>query len=213
MKNLAFLFFACSAILLAFSCKDKDDDATTTPIPATDYFPLTAGSYWIYNWVKIDTLGNETPQVRMDTVTVVGDTVVNGLNYSIVEGTVFGGGVRHIYRDSSGYLVEAAGGTAEFSVSLNIALGNDTTWIGDMPAFWTSESMDVEPASVTVPAGTFESCLVKIQTIYPLEFDIPAGNRIYPYHYAKGVGLVKYRTSFLSSFDYLEARLSDYHIK
>ncbi|MBK8567288.1 MAG: hypothetical protein IPN76_29185 [Saprospiraceae bacterium] len=212
MKNLAYLFLAYT-IMLAFSCKDKDDDATTAPISATEYFPLSPGNYWIYNWVKIDTMGNETPYIRIDTVTVTGEEVVNGFTYAKVKGTNFGGEFEHLYRDSSGFLVKADGGTPVFSVNQGILLGQDTTWSGDFPLFWTEEKMKTGFSPVTVPAGTFEECLSKDLLIYPLGLESPFGVRTYPYYYAKGVGLVQHYISFYSTPDYYESRLVEYHIE
>lgn len=210
MKNPNLLLLSCLAMLV-FSC--KDDDATTNPTLATDYFPLTKGSYWIYDWYTIDSLGNEASIGRTDTLKVTGDTILNGIEYSVVEGTLLGTESLNFYRDSSGYLDDAWSVTPELSVDLGAELGQDTILIGDLQAFWTSESMEPELETVTVPAGKFESCLVKVKTLYPLEFDIPAGVRTYPHYFAKGVGMVKYRTSFLSSFDYLESRLVKYKIE
>ena len=210
MKNPILLLLSCLAMLV-FSC--KDDDTTTGPIPATDYFPLTTGSYWVYDWYTIDTDGVETLYGRTDTVKVTGDTMLNGFEYAIVEGTSLGSKFINFYRDSSGYLGDAWSETPEFVTTLDHDLGQDTIRFGEVLAFWKSQSMEAELETVSVPAGTFESCLVKVQTLHPLEFDIQAGVRTYPFHYAKGVGLVKYRTSFLSSFDYLESRLVEYNIE
>lgn len=215
MKNQAFLFLAFT--VFAFACKDKDDDTTSNPLPiaATDYFPLTQGSYWIYQWYKIDSQGNaEIWASYLDSIYVSGDSIINGITYAKVEGTYIKTPITYFYRDSSGFLVDENGGAPLFSTTLETeVLGVDTFSTEVAPLFWREYKMAANTSNVTVPAGTFDDCLQSILYLTSLEPDYEHGVRTYPLEYAKGVGLVRQRTSFYHSPDYLEGRLMRYNIE
>ena len=52
------LAFAIS--LLAFmACNKTDDNNPVIEKDPPNYFPMTTGSYWVYNTYKIDSMGNE----------------------------------------------------------------------------------------------------------------------------------------------------------
>lgn len=201
------------AVLFLFSCKDKDDDAKLNAVTATDYFPLTVGSYWVYQWYNIDNLGNETIRSTKDSVFVSADTIINGLTYAILQGTEFGNEIKRFYRDSSGFLVDEKGEIPLFTIHEEPALlGIDTFYASNAPWFWREYKMAAD-ANITVSAGTFENCLTAETYLNPIEPNAENGIRIYPFNYAEGIGLVRHRTSFYYEPLYLESRLISYHIE
>jgi hypothetical protein len=110
MKKL--LILALLAVLVIASCKkDKDDVQQIEPVPqSADYALFNTGSYWIYHWYKIDTLGNETFMDKTDSLYIAEDTIINGHTYQVKKGNFF---VTQNYlelcRDSSNYIVSHLG--------------------------------------------------------------------------------------------------------
>ena len=202
--------------MLVFSCKDKDDDATSNlPTPAIEYFPLTVGSYWVYDWYSIDALGNEEPYpLYHDSIYISGDTVIGGLTYSIMEGTHFNSDFRSFYRDSSGFLVNGEGGVPLFTTtSEQVQLGLDTIFIDSEPFAIVDTKMQPTATSITVPAGTFADCLTATTFVTSFDPNYPHGVREQPYYYAKGVGRILHRIAFYSTPGYFESKLAKYHIE
>ncbi len=201
--------------MLVFSCNCNDDEGPALPTPATEYMPLAVGNYWIYQWYKIDTLGNETLYGNtLDSIYVSGDTMINGNTYAILRGREFNSDIQYFYRDSSGYMVSAKSKIPLFTTtSTTERLGIDTLFIGTDPFLMNDKNMQPPTPSVTVPAGTFADCLSTITYMTAFEADYPHGVRTFPYQYAKGVGRLLHKVAFYSTADYYESRLVRYHVE
>ncbi len=204
--TLSALFFA-----LFFSCKN-DDDATGGPVQQSNYTPLTIGSYWVYDWVREDTLGNQTMMSQVDTMTVVGDTVLNGVEYAVLEGTFLGGPQTKFQRDSIGYLVNSNGAILFDSNNSTNLIFSDTIFAGPSPHVFMEYRMEGVITSVDVPAGIFQ-CVNYQGTIIPADPNHPHGTRITNQYYAEDIGLVRSRMFFFNSPDYIVSRLVAYHIE
>ncbi|MCF6307432.1 MAG: hypothetical protein L3J09_05700 [Flavobacteriaceae bacterium] len=74
MKKITFLFIA----ILAFSCSSDDDSTENDSVDAVfNYFPLTQGTFWIYN--------NDAEQTTTrDSLYIAGVEETNGINYTIL---------------------------------------------------------------------------------------------------------------------------------
>ena len=107
MKNVKTIFLFMSVLIA--SCSKCDDEMPATQQSDPNYFPLSQGSYWVYDWVKIDTLGNESSFNRRDSIYVAGDTLINNQNYKVLKGESFNPTLPLFYRDSSGFLVNEKG--------------------------------------------------------------------------------------------------------
>ncbi len=107
MKKL--LAFATLSLLIV-SCK-KEKTTTPDPVDQPTYtYVTTTGSYWVYSKYLQDSLGNETAIPDMDTITLVGDTLVNGKTYYKYSGDIsFYSSGTQFQRDSSGYVVDLYG--------------------------------------------------------------------------------------------------------
>lgn len=95
------------ATLLFASCS-KDDDSEECPQNTftNPYFPMNTGNYWVYEVVCKDEDGIQTGNTRIDSLIVVGDSLINGISYKVFEGFM---GTPWIYRDSLGYIVSNTG--------------------------------------------------------------------------------------------------------
>lgn len=110
-KILAFTILS----LAVLSCK-KDKIEPIEPQPANPSYThvKTVGSYWVYDWYDVDSIGNETPLSfnEKDTIRIVGDTTINGKIYQHYKGKQFNTPAEYYTRDSSGYVINMEGSIA-----------------------------------------------------------------------------------------------------
>jgi hypothetical protein len=200
-----------------FACTKDDNDSLPELSEAACYFPLTVGSYWIYNSYEIDSLNSEILISENDTMVITGDTSINGNRYSVFYGKRWVMGTfkaESFRRDSSGYIVNEAG-TIVFSQS-NLA----DTLFRAYPYDYDSSIfeygiMEIFPNQITLPAGTFDS--VYNYKLSVVDLDLP-DNTIgdQDYLYAPNVGRILRQNFYLHQFSeegkYYEERLVEYYI-
>lgn len=171
-------------------------------------YPLKTGTFWVYDFYKIDTAGVESYLAGNDTVKIIKDSIVNGNKYAVFKGS-YEGFSNNIFfrRDSSGYLVDEAGGIycsfTNFTDTFYTNLGGPN-WINIFIKMSHKDSI------ITVPAGTFVTSMLDIIQYFPSTFPYGHPAHIGPF-YSKGVGVIKYRTHGPLP-DYLESRLVNYYI-
>lgn len=217
MRNL-FLFSLL--VFLIVSCeKTIPTGGGDTPLPTeeADYFPLSIGSYWVYEHIDIDPLGQEKVRSQTDSVIISKDTLINGAIYYVLEGTNYpfnGGkwGVIDILRDSAGYIVNPLG-----EVKLSSSNFTDTLHVkkemhdGDL-LYTLSYRMEKEDVPRLVPAGTFNVINYRGTVVsYQDREDIP-NPRYLNTLYAEGVGNVLKTYFYFSSPNISEKRLLRYNI-
>jgi archaellum component FlaF (FlaF/FlaG flagellin family) len=197
----------CAALLLIAGCK-KDTAQLPEADKTTDYFPTTAGSYWVYdNYYQLSPTA--TPLYEgIDSTWIVKDSTINGRSY-----TVFATSVKNstsytikCYRDSSDYIVDAEG-TIVFALDKDHVLSEGTY----SDPYRYKDYLRQNDTSVTVPAGTFTSkCLIR--EIYAT--DSTWTDKDYASNfYSKDIGLIQYNYFFLSSpKEKYTRKLARYHI-
>lgn len=214
------LFLFTLLVFVIVSCeKTLPDGGVENPTPAegSDYFPLIVGSYWVYEHIDIDPLGQETVRAQSDSVTITRDTLINGSLYYVLEGSNYpfnGGkwGVIDILRDSVGYIVSSHG-----EVKLSSSNFTDTLTVKkEMHAgevlYTLSYRMEKEDLPCQVPAGTFNVINYKGTVVsYQDREDIP-NPRYLNTLYAEGVGNVLRTYFYFSSPNISEKRLLRYYI-
>jgi|SRR6218665_434210 len=210
MKNL--LLSAAVAAFCFSSCK-KDNNSPARghhSLGTTNYFPLSAGSYWVYEQVSIDTNGVET-FMESDSLYNVGDTVINGFTYTKQlayhdNGMVVIGAVR----DSANGCIINGYGNLLFSEYNS----TDTLQRWTVPGFlYGTYRMTETPEAVWTPAGTFIAKDLKGTFTYVSTW--PYTNPRYTHeYYADGVGMVK-QTFFFAGDprSNIHRRLIRYHIE
>lgn len=104
-KALIFTFLS----MLLLGCRKDDKINTEEPLEPTEEDALvkTKGSWWKYQWYKIDSTGTENSYALIDCVYVVGDTLINGNHYTHYQGTDFGQSTSWLWRQDNGQILGA----------------------------------------------------------------------------------------------------------
>jgi hypothetical protein len=198
-------------------------------VNSTDYFPLSEGSYWIYD--DLFSKGNTI------TRTIDGDSAVNDTTYSIMNETDdYGITTQSLFTNINDNYFEYARAD-KYTSSFQYAKANLTHLLflnknihaGD---YWESpEFQDVatfnqiivlkygykclkSDAIVTVNGKAFANvCIVEMRPqIHALKNPWGYTNEIYTYYYAKGIGLIYYNA--VSNFGYKKAewQIKSWHV-
>ncbi len=218
MNNLRWMFAAaiivaltsCKKNVISFEIEHDFGEESPTESTVSAYFPTTIGSYWIYETVTVDTLGNESPGMAGDTITIIGDTVINGNTFAIAEGTWLSSTKRQwYYRDSADYIVTSYGGLLVTDQATTETLGiNFIANVGTM-----YKMIDPNPGTISTPVGTFDNIIDARTDLWSLDpnyqWGTPRSDHSYFVH---GIGNVLQIIYFYSSPNYLHRRLTDYYI-
>lgn len=203
------------ATALTLAACNKDEEAPAPPPPAggsgiSAYSNLAIGNYWVYAIVQYDSLGNESPTSYTDSVTVVGDSVVNGNTFYIVQGTrpLHSPGnaqiIRSLQRDSADCIVSVSGSVI-FSLS---GLGSVLHQAVIPPSGTLTWSTLPDQVQHTVPAGTFTCYDTRGVALYP---GLP--QRTMHVLRGEGVGLVEESTVFLVPGSGFKKKLVSYSVQ
>ena len=88
MKHVLLIIIAFLIVFQA--CKKDEPDPNPAPQESVlDYFPLTVGNYWIYEFSRCDSTWTECNYSRTDSNYVSKDTMINGHMYYKIEGRNF----------------------------------------------------------------------------------------------------------------------------
>lgn len=156
MQNLTVTLFLSATLL--FSCKKSETETPQLPEPETERQSFnwghTAGSYWVYQWYRIDSTGNETLLNTTDSMVVIGDTIINGHSYTAFNSGEFLLPSKVVYqRDSSGYIVDHVGG-----IKFSYMAFNDTVDTKEIPGLYKSYGiLGPSMMPISVPAGDFDA--------------------------------------------------------
>lgn len=207
MKKLALLLL----VLIAFSGCQKEKQRTMYKISSSDYYPMTVGSYWIYERTQIDTNGVETTTPdNNDSVYVSRDTLINGKTFAVFVGTIWWDPAQELYmRDSAGHVLSSSGTILDLTNFSGILdFYHDSSGMSDATTY-----MEHPPGPITVPAGTFSTVdrVCRIDILIP---SYPWGTPRYLHdYYALGVGRVREISCYSSAPWYQSRRLLRYHIE
>ncbi len=216
MRNL---FFVALVIILIAGCKkDGEIEAPHGTVNLYNYFPLSIGNYWVYQNYNIDSLGNETLTDRIDSMYINRDTIVNGYQYYVLEGTNFtmGGyapGIIRLLRDSSGYIVDEGGRRRIAQNNYTDTLYNESRPINGNHYYDISSIMKTVDNDISVAAGLFDviECEIMITIVTPIPTQ--GETRYHHNYYADNIGEVVGAGSWYSSKGHFETRLLRYNIE
>ncbi len=208
-RSIVFLMMA----LFIASCKKEGSnpvESIGSQEKVTDYFPLTVGNYWIYEYYMSDSTLNFIDKNVIDSTYVEKDSIYNGNVYAVVRSSYWSKIVTLI-RDSSDYLVMQKGQKL-FTINQN----NSNLFDGYMSypdtTYYYTLKMKNSDSICSVPSGQYQAKYV-IGTVTSTVPNLPAmTKRNFYYAYEKGVGLVYERQGDLFTPIYFEERLVRYHV-
>lgn len=145
-------------VIVATIASCRKDDEITPQNEAIELHPVfhlenNTGSYWLYEWFEIDSLGNETSLQTIDSVYVVGDSVISGNVYTHYSGTYQGNQTDRIIRDSSGYIVTSLGNIQYSRVNFTDTLHYTEDIGGNMKSYWFTKKLNND---VVTPSGSYQ---------------------------------------------------------
>jgi len=212
MRNLFALIMAAAFLI---SCEQETDK-----VNEIIYFPLEIGNYWIYQHYDIDSSGNETQKSLMDSILITRDTIINGNQYFVLQGTYYPYTHNHseivfILRDSAGYILNEKGTIMFSENNFTDTLVNYyyiEQYSGDT-IYNSIAKMEKVDEPVIVPAGTF-SVLNYKRSIYTSQKYAGLGNpRNMNTYYAEKTGIILDTYFYLQDPGISEKRLVRYHIE
>ncbi len=213
MNNLKLWCSVCLIIgTLCFACNQNDDDQVEECGPTVlppNYFPLATGNYWFFDVYQIDTTGADVEYKGRDTIQIVGDTLIDGNTYAIVQESPFLSSeplFEYYLRDSSGFLV-----TNEGSVKFTSSIFNTVVYTFEYAPTITGEFQTLEtPVLLELPVGDFEALNYQ-QTVGHIEN--VGVTRMYDNYYSDGIGPVQQSFGYFIGNINFERRLIEYNLE
>ncbi len=204
-------------LFVLFSCT-KNPPENNSVNHENNYYPLTTGSYWIYNTYKIDSLKNETLVSQNDTLNIIGDTNINGYQYKIFFGKVwpfFELKPERYCRDSLGYIVDASGKILFSSNNFTDTLSQESIPTIEDTLYYEYSRMKQFSEKVYLQSGTYDSVL-NLERIF-IYWNIPERLTVrLKSLYAPNVGCILRQSlvsnEYLDRKEFYEIRLAAYHI-
>lgn len=198
------------------SCRKEEDldctpGASSATLDIATFSQLAIGNYWVYERRQVDSLDvpiNEN--VRIDSLFISGDTVLNGLTYAVIREAQNGGLVpmQRFWRDSADCIV-----TSDHEILFCSATFNQVVYTHlQSPFLQTDYSVSSAMVPLAVPAGEFSAFVMRGQVTsfapYPVlpEWKHPRS------YWAYGVGRLKWSVTFMSSPFAFRYELLRYHI-
>lgn len=220
IKNIflpAALFFT-----VAFFSSCTKDVVNPSPAPATAstlpyHFPLTTGSYWIYQDMRLDSNMNFISWGGIDSVFVSGDSIIGTDTFKVIKivqdinfTNYIDPTIPPLLRDSAGYLVQPSGSFLEHD---NFT---DTLYYQIAPGYMNQYAFMRHPDSlVTVPAGTFQTINYRHDTYFTGVLAPLVTQRFRQCHrlFASEVGIVAEYGFYSTQPGYEATHLLRYHIQ
>lgn len=216
MKNLTTIYFSVLLAVGIAACKKKENPASSSNTTHSEnYLPSVPGSYFVYQWYSIDSNQVEAELPNVDTMYVLGDTMINQQNYVRFYGVCRTPGTekqRLYYRDSSGYIVDHHGyviySYTNFTDNLETSIVNSWNQVNKMTG---------NQIPFNTQAGSFqtiEGTLTVSDNGNPIT---NCGDTVFTLktNYAKNVGVVRCQSAYLimvANCSKYERRLKSYYI-
>jgi hypothetical protein len=181
---------------------------------ASNYIPLSVGSYWVYQKYSQNTTTNTWNTLgSTDSTYIDKDTLVGGnVFYKRITTSGTGGAIVDYVRYTANELVDINGNiifsaNSEFTPSLE-----DTLDVGTGSYFASIYSIDLNQQTVTVNGGTFDCVDWRRGTCQWVTNGVITPKPNIHNYYADGIGLTQTLTYLLSSGTTVKIELENYHI-
>jgi len=199
-------------LLFIFSCKKETVIPPCESQIVRSYFPMEVGSYWIYQWVEIDSSGmEELLDGKIDTVTIVKDTLIGTSSYKKIQENnsfITAPIVIKFRRDSLGFLIDPNN-----NIYFSSSNFTDTLRIVNTSNFKIIYKMEAPNAPIETIAGIFD-CLNfqgEVTSFVPVNWSTQLINT----YYSRGVGKIQENNFYFGSADQVQyhRRLIEYHLE
>ena len=206
------LFAFSISVIFIFSCQKETVIPPCESQITRSYFPMEVGSYWIYQWYKVDSSGIEEIQDgKIDTVTIVKDTLIGTSIYKKIQENnsfVTAPIVIKFRRDSLGFLIDR-NNNIYFSSSNFI----DTLRTINNNNFKIIYKMEVSSTPIETTAGIFD-CL-NFQGEVTSFVSADWSTQLINTYFSRGMGKIQENTFFFSNANesQFQRRLVEYHLE
>ncbi len=220
-------------VFSVISCKKEKHEVVCNEdsFKEVQFLPLKDGNYWVYAHQTRDTLNNIiSSSNKLDTITVIGDSVVAGVTYKYLkssgatQGLILPTLLRYLNSEILRPYANESSGNYEGEEAVVFSLFMDTLISIDcMNASWAQpckyEVGNVRKEgkeTIYVPAGTYD-----VSTIHEVVIKNDNGTEGWPYwgvkrnnklQFANKIGLVRREYFFVSSTNVNEYRLHSYNL-
>lgn len=208
MKTQLLILFS---LLIIISCK-KNEESDSTPtdnkvqnIQTAEYVQLNEGNYWVYQQYRIQLETGEKEIInRTDSIYVANDTIIAGQTFHQLKGTWFGTKFHRNLRIENNILYNSRNSIL-FNPQQNTFLllktdGNPQNQFFDS----ISWSMEKRPIDVLTPLMMFASefqynvqFFLNKELLPNPKYDVRNDTE----YYVKGIGVVRYTSSYISPID------------
>ncbi len=109
MKNNLLLL---ASLFLFIACNEDDEETICPPnfgIESNAYFPMEVGNYWVYEFQTYFLDGSTSGNTSIDSLIVVGDTLIDNQQYFIFTTNKPSPGVTWFLKDSAGTVLSRGG--------------------------------------------------------------------------------------------------------
>ncbi|MFK7756239.1 MAG: hypothetical protein AB8B53_04825 [Flavobacteriales bacterium] len=220
---LLFLVTSCSKDKdveeLCRTTEDENTGGSGSDSNTNFSFPNAAGTYWVYDYFKVDSLENRTPAFERDTVWLLGNTIVEGVvyqQYSNLHMLTSGISLR---RETFGNVVDENGTVIYSTDMFNVEFSQDSVeYLQNEYLLFHSIMKDETNLTLNVPYGNF-NCINRETVFYYPDFSVLSlcGDTeiVMDYYLADGIGEVKQTITFVNMFTedcaYFERVLVDFY--
>ncbi len=204
------LLLSLLAVALLSCSKDSSSVVNEPSAQPTvsDFFPMTVGSYWVYEMVEEDSSFIAGSRFGTDSVAAQKDTIIRGFTYTKFVSSFFG---VSFFRDSAGYLVNQSG-TKYLTVNPDYSVLRQEYAADTDSSFVLIMRMNKADTICVVPAGTFLAKVVNVSVVAVKHSPNWPDVRMIHHAYASSVGIVSRRLVFAFSDHYLRVQLARFHV-
>lgn len=214
----ATLLLVCVTALI--SCKKDDDEEAAPqqpgqPVAVSTFSNLAVGNYWVYERRQVDSVDVDQGQpVRIDSLFVIGDTLLGGQTFSMIRLGVNGqpgSGVRYYWRDSADCILDHYGHIVFRSTGFDEVFYSDqgAALAGLIIAYSVSSAV----VPISVPAGNFDTYRVLGDCISSGTFPVVPEWKFPRAYWSVGLGRVKWYEYYSAAPLGYRYELVRYHVQ
>lgn len=215
MKKVCVLALSL-VVFFTFSCKNESAIQEDSISVAPDYYPMAIGNYWVYNYYEVDSNGDEILILENDTVIVVGDTLIKGMQFFKISERLYATSKekRIVYRTLQESQISDENNEPLLSYNdFNTKLAEEIKYQDEELLY--EKYLVIEPfeGTVQLPSGNFDDVINRKTVMTGHLLQMPINPRILNSYYANGVGQLTYEYAYSQQNGYFIKKLVAYQIE